>query len=311
MIAILTLALCQFCVEQQVLAGTDQVEVQNSSNQVQIQGSQEKPERVVMARVGEREITVEDFINFVSLNPERVRAARGTIGKSEILKIMIANILLQNAIEKEGLLPVNPTPEDYQKAMQVLGSRHFPEPNNIDEDIIVAYYEANKGKFGIPASYRISQIQFRFPENADEFEKSQTKMRADAALNRLNSGEAFAKLAHELTENIGAKEDYGDLGFLEREQWSPWLEKSLKGLEVGQHTGVLESPIGYEILMITDKNAAITAPFNEVKSRIQDYLKKESQQKLQNEYVKKLSLGTKIEVTLDELKNAYPNGIFP
>jgi parvulin-like peptidyl-prolyl isomerase len=305
------LALCQFCAFHQIYADTAQATMQKNNNQVEVQGSQEKPERVVMARVGGTEITVEDFINFVSLNPERVRAARGTIGKSEILKIMIANLLLQKALEREGLLPENPTPEDFQKAMQKLANKHFPEPQNIDDEVMVAFYEANKGEFGIPESYRISQIQFKVPENADESVKNEIRKRAESALNRLNSGEGFADLANELTENTSAKEDRGDLGFVERGQWSPWLKKALDGLEIGQNTAVVESPVGYEILMITDRRSAITSTYPEVKMRIEDHLKKEAQQKLQNAYVKKLARDIEIEITLDELKDVNPDGMFP
>jgi hypothetical protein len=44
---------------------------------------------------------------------------------------------------------------------------------------------------------------------------------------------------------------------------------------------------------------------------IEDHLKKEAQQKLQNEYVKKLARDIEIEITLDELKDVNPDGMFP
>jgi hypothetical protein len=71
---------------------------------IDVQPTENKPDRVVMARVGDAEITVEDYIGFISLNPERVRASRGTAGKAEVLRIMIENVLLQQVMAKEGLL---------------------------------------------------------------------------------------------------------------------------------------------------------------------------------------------------------------
>ena len=277
----------------------------------EVQQTQDKPDRVVMARVGESEITVEDFIGFISLNPERVREARGKEGKAAILKIMIANVLLQHAMAKEGLLPKTAGTQEYLTAMNKLGDKYFPAPPEPDEDALKSFYESNKDAFGIPASTRISQIQFRFPNGADEIAKAEVKARADAAFARIKAGESFSDVARALTENPGAKDAGGDLGFIEKISWSPWLDSALKDIPVGGYTPVLPSPSGYEILMITDERPAITTPFEEAKDRIRDHLKTEAQNKRRDEYVKQLATQTQITIELDELKDAYPQGIFP
>jgi hypothetical protein len=278
---------------------------------IDVQPTENKPDRVVMARVGDAEITVEDYIGFISLNPERVRASRGTAGKAEVLRIMIENVLLQQVMAKEGLLPAESKPEDYQKAYQSLASKYFPAPEITDEATLLAYYEANRETFGIPASARLSQIQFRFPKDADDAAKQEVKVRADAALRRIEDGASFAEVAREVSENPGAKAQGGDLGFIERITWSAWLIDALDGVGVGKHTGVLPSPVGYEILMVTEERPAIITPFPEVKEAIRRQLQLEAQSKLQREYVRRLSAETKIVIELDELKDAYPNGIFP
>lgn len=278
---------------------------------VEVQQTQDKPARVVMARVGESEITVEDFIGFISLNPERVREARGKEGKAAILKIMIANVLLQHAMAKEGLLPKSAGTQEYLAAMNKLGDKYFPTPADPDEETLKTFYESNKDAFGIPASTRISQIQFRFPKGADDAAKAEVKARADAAFSRIKAGEPFSDVARELTENPGAKDTGGDLGFIEKVAWSPWLKNALKDVPVGGYTEVLPSPIGYEIVMITDERPAIVTPFPEAKDRIRDHLKAEAQNKVRDEYVKRLASQTEIQIELDELKDAYPQGIFP
>lgn len=278
---------------------------------VEVQQTQDKPARVVMARVGESEITVEDFIGFISLNPERVREARGKEGKAAILKIMIANVLLQHAMAKEGLLPKSAGTQEYLAAMNKLGEKYFPAPPDPDEDALKTFYDSNKDAFGIPASTRISQIQFRFPKGADEAAKAEVKARADAALARVKAGEPFPNVARELTENPGAKEAGGDLGFIENISWGPWLQNALKDVPVGGYTEVIPSPIGFEILMVADERPAITTPFAEAKATIRDHLKTEAQNKLREDYVKRLATQTPITIELDELKDAYPHGIFP
>lgn len=269
-----------------------------------------KPERVVMARVGAAEITVEDFIGYISLNPEKVRMAKGVEGKADILRIMIANILLQQAMAKEGLLPKEQQPEAYQSALLLLADKYFPAPNITDEAALLAYYDANRNQFGIPASARLSQISFRYPKGADDVAKQAVKERADQVLSRLDAGETFANLAREVSDNPGSKESGGDLGFIERVTWSNWLKNALSGVEVGKHTGVVPSPIGFEILMITEERPEITAPFAEVKEDIRKKLQLAAQDRLRNDYVKRLAAETEITIELEELKSAFANGIF-
>lgn len=275
------------------------------------QATPDAPERVVMARVGPAEITVEDFMGFIAVNPERVRAATGTEGKAEILRIMIANILLQQALAREDLLPDKPTQEDYQSASRKLASKYFPLPEITDESELLAYYEANREQYGIPASARLSHIQLRFPPDADEATRQAVKERADAVLARLEKGESFADLAREVSENPGAREAGGDLGFIERARWSPWLVSALDSVEVGEHTGVLPTPIAYEIIMITDEREAIISPFDNVKEDIRRHLQLEAQTRLQKEYVRRLATETPVVIELDELKPLFSEGIFP
>lgn len=277
----------------------------------EVQAAPDAPERVVMARVGPAEITVEDFMGFIAVNPERVRAASGTEGKAEILRIMISNILLQQALAQEGLLPDQPTQENYQSAYRKLASKHFPLPAITDESELLAYYEANRDQYGIPASARLSHIQFRFPPDADEAARQAVKERADAALARLEKGESFADLAREVSDSPGAKESGGDLGFIERAAWSQWLISSLDSVEVGEHTGVLPSPTAYEILMVTEEREAIISPFDDVKEDIRQHLQLEAQTRLQEEYVRRLATETPVVIELDELKASFATGVFP
>ncbi len=277
----------------------------------EVQATPDAPERVVMARVGPAEITVEDFMGFIAVNPERVRRATGTEGKAEILRIMIANILLQQVFAREGLLPDAPTQEDYQSAYRNLATKHFPMPEISDESDLLAYYETNREQYGIPASARLSQIQFRFPPDADEAARLAVKERADAVLARLEKGESFADLVREASENPGAREAGGDLGFIERATWSQWLISALDSVEVGEYTGVLPSPIGYEILMITEQREGIISPFENVKEDIRRHLQLEAQSRLQDEYLRHLATEIPVVIELDELKESFSTGVFP
>ena len=273
--------------------------------------SQEMP-RVVMARVGSHEITVEEFMQFLAKNPTRVQEATTVDGKAQLLRDLIETHLLMQAMRAEGLLnaETQPTDEELKKAFMNLGQKHFPPPPAPNVEAQRTYYAANQSDFGIPAVVRLSQIQFRVKESATPEEIANTKQRAEEALKRIESGEPFDKVASELTENTRYRSTGGDVGYLRR-HGNEWLDKALNGLKVGEHTSVLESPVGYDILMLTDEREAITTPFEEARESVIKQMQVEAQKTAKTDYVKELAAQTQIEIVLEELNSASPDGVFP
>jgi parvulin-like peptidyl-prolyl isomerase len=270
----------------------------------------EVPE-VVMARVGERNITVAQFMKYITQDTRLVLKARTVPGKTEILREMILDRLLEEAMAREGLLPKDraPKPQEYMQAYQQLASRHFPKSDATPaEEELYRYYQQHPEFFGVPAMVRISQIQFRIPEKADDKTKAEVRAKAEDALKRLRAGEAFPALAEALTENPQAKVAKGDLGFLQPEK-DAWLNKAVEGLAVGQVSAVLESPVGYEILLLQDKRDAMVAPYANVRDSVLQRIRQEAQAKMREDYAWKLAGQVGVTVELPELKGAIPPGI--
>ncbi len=272
----------------------------------------EEPEPVPMARVGDAVITVDDFMRFLSLNPDRINTVTsGLDGRAEVLRMLIANILLQQAMKREGLVAEGAEQADYFAAYEELAKKYFPAQEITDEAQLLAYYEANRDRYGIAAATRVSEIRLLVPPEADEAARAEVEERGRMILKRLDAGESFADLAREYSDNIKAREEGGDLGFIDRSIWGPWLVAALDGIGVGQYTGMLPSPDGFEILMVTDERKALIPPFAEVKSDVKRDIERDAQDARQLEYVKRLARETPIEIELEELKGAFADGIFP
>lgn len=272
--------------------------------------SAEVPE-VVMARVGDRKITVEQFMGYITQDTRLVLKARALPGKTEILREMILDRLLEEAMFRQGLLPKDhaASSQDYAKAYQQLAKQHFPPPATVPaEEELYRYYQRHPEAFGIPGMVRVSQIQFRLPEKADEAVKAATKAKAENALKRLRAGEPFADLAEALTENPQAKVARGDMGFLQPEK-DPWLKKAVETLKIGQYSDVLESPVGYEILLLQDKRDAMVAPYANVRESILQRIRQEAQAKAREQYAWKLAKEVGVKVEMPELKGAVPESI--
>ncbi len=261
--------------------------------------------RVVMVRVGDEDITVQDFMGHIQGSAKLLTAAATPEGKITALRDMIGVTLLRQAMAKEGLLP----PEVADRAMmskgyRTLAERHFPLPPKPDEAAVRKYYDDHPKFFGIPPMVRISHIQFRVPANAKEEWQPKSLARAKAALVRLEAGEPFNKLAAELSDNEFSAQEDGDAGFLDRSL--PWLQKALDGIKVGQHTGIVESPRGYEIILFTEEREGLIRPYVEVKTDALRRMGVEARERAKQAYIKQLAAKTKIVFELEEMERARP-----
>jgi peptidyl-prolyl cis-trans isomerase C len=250
-------------------------------------------------------------MNYIRQDTRLVVKATKTPGRAEILREMILDRLLEEAMLREGLLPKDraPTTQEYLQAYQQLVNLHFPKANIApSEEELHQYYREHPELFGIPAMARIGQIQFRWPENADEPTKAAVKAKAEDTLKRLHAGESFTELATALTENPQGKVAGGDLGFLQLDK-DAWLQKAVEGLKIGQFSQVLESPVGYEIIRLQDRQDAMIAPYANVRENVLGRLRQQKHAKAREKYAWTLIKEIGATVELPELKSAIPENL--
>lgn len=259
-------------------------------------------EKVVLAKVGERNLTVDDFRQFV-FSSGLGDLARSPAGQVKLLRLMIEEALLDKALELEGLIKDAAEPGTRVKAMGSLQQKYFPLPPMPDETAVRAYYEANREQFGIPEQVRIVQIQFRTDQ--DQPTGLTDRERAEQALKRLESGEDFRKVATELTESPRGRELGSDRGFLPRNV-EPWLRDAVKELTPGQRTGIVQSPAGYEILLVSDWRAPLIADFDAVRAAVAEQMRRAVQQQDREAYVKTVAQKVEVKILQPGMNDANP-----
>jgi parvulin-like peptidyl-prolyl isomerase len=269
-----------------------------------------EPERVVLLVVDGQEVTARNYAEALQRNANITGASSDSPeARKAMFKQIVAGLLLKEDLRKKGLMNDKQSQAEQGEVLKKFAAEHFPMPKEVDESLAYRYYEEHKSDFGIPEMARITQIQFVVPEGAQDTVKAEVKAKAEAALKRLEAGEPFAKLAGELTENPLGKLPQGDLGFLNVES-SPWLKSHVAGLKPGQHTGVVESPSGYEILMVSDVRSALITPYPNAREKVIQRVKVLEQQRLRDVYIGGLAKQAKIEIKEPEVAKLFPKGIF-
>lgn len=132
------------------------------------------------------------------------------------------------------------------------------------------HYQDNIGQYQQPEQVRASHILLK-TEGKDE---AAVKKQAEALLAKAKSGADFAKLASEHTEEDAGKTRGGDLDFFGKGQMVPEFEKAAWATPPGQiHDAVVKSQFGFHVIKVTDKRAASTKTFEEVRPQIEDQIK--------------------------------------
>jgi len=160
------------------------------------------------------------------------------------------------------------------------------------------FYDSNKAEFAEPDQVKASHILFLVKKD-DSPEVAKAKLEAaKKAEARAKKGEDFAKLAKELSEEPGAKESGGNLDFFSKDKMVPEFADAAFAAKVGSISDPVKTQFGYHIIKVTDKKAAHTMTFDEVKKQLIAYLKQDKQRKATQELLKSLRDSAKIENTL-------------
>jgi peptidyl-prolyl cis-trans isomerase C len=162
---------------------------------------------------------------------------------------------------------------------------------------ISGFYEKNPERFQQPEAVRASHILIGVAQDADESTRKTARARAEQVLKQARAGADFAQLARKHSNDSSAERG-GDLGPIPRGQTVPAFEEAAFKLQPGQISDVVETPFGYHIIKVTDRQAARTVPFSEVTGRIEEYLEQERRGEKARAFVEQLKAQGQVEVLI-------------
>jgi peptidyl-prolyl cis-trans isomerase SurA len=100
---------------------------------------------------------------------------------------------------------------------------------------------------------RASHILVSFNNEKGQPDTAYAKTKLDTVLKHLKSGEDFAKVAMQYSDDTGSKQQGGDLNYFERRMMVKEFDEAAFKLNVGQVSDVVKTNFGYHIIKVTDK----------------------------------------------------------
>ena len=159
---------------------------------------------------------------------------------------------------------------------------------------IRAFYDNNPEAFKEPEQVRASHILIKVDPEADASQKAEAKKKIDLVQAKLKKGEDFGALAKEYSEGPSGPKG-GDLGYFTRGQMVKSFEDAAFAMKPGEVSGVIETRFGYHLILVTDKKPETTMSYDDIKAKLEEFLKQRKMQEEINVYVKRLEEKAKIE----------------
>jgi peptidyl-prolyl cis-trans isomerase D len=155
---------------------------------------------------------------------------------------------------------------------------------NVDDAQLKAYYDEQKTKtpelFVQPEQRRVSHILLPVANPKDD---AAVKAKAEGILKRAQSGEDFAQLAKQFSEDPGSAQQGGDLGWSERKAWVPPFADAAFSMKVDEIRGPVKTQFGYHILKLAGIQPAAVKTFEQSKADLETEYRRAQAEKLFND----------------------------
>lgn len=179
-------------------------------------------------------------------------------------------------LAQEGL-----TPEEYRKEIRLqlqrtrLVNREVRSKVVITQDDIKKYYEKNAQKYGGSTQYYLWNLFVKLPPGSASADRAAARELLAQAAAELSGDRAFEDLAR--AHSRGEKGIEGaDLGWFRIDELTPQLRQAVRGMKAGEHSAVVESDFGYQIVYVQRIEVAAGKPLSQVEAEIQDILYRET-----------------------------------
>ena len=167
----------------------------------------------------------------------------------------------------------------------------------VPEAEIEAFYKQNNAQYSTPEQIRASHILFK----TDGKDEAAVKAQAEAVLKRAKSGEDFAALAKQYSEDDSNKDKGGDLDYFGRGTMVAEFDTAAFAMKAGDISDLVKTSFGFHIIKLVDHRLATTKPLAEMRTEIEDQLKWQKAQSEAEKIAKSNEASMKTPADLDRI----------
>ncbi len=161
------------------------------------------------------------------------------------------------------------TPETVNLRYVELSLAELASKVTVDDAQLKSFYEEQKAKnperYVQPEQRRVSHILLQVADPKDD---AAVKAKAESILKRAQSGEDFAKLATEFSQDPGSAQKGGDLGWADRKAYVAPFADAAFSMKQGEIKGPVKTQFGYHILKLEGIQPTTVKTFDQAKDEL-------------------------------------------
>jgi peptidyl-prolyl cis-trans isomerase C len=181
--------------------------------------------------------------------------------KNELARRNISEEILRSRIERNN-------------SIQQYIEKQFVSKATVTDNDMVEYYQSHLDLFKQPLQIRVSHILIQTDPKWEAPRKQEARIKIEQILKNLKKGQDFAATA-KMQSDGPTKANGGDLGYITIGQLDKQFESTVFALDPGQISDIIETDYGFHLFKVTDKKPETVLAYENVKEKIQQFLRNE------------------------------------
>jgi peptidyl-prolyl cis-trans isomerase SurA len=213
----------------------------------------------------------------------------------------------QAALKQEGMTIADlRTALERQRMTFMVRQREVMERLSVTDEETRRYYDTHKSEFSTAPSVTLRELLVAIPGGATG--EADARKKADDIRRRAMAGEAFDKLASELSDSP-SRANAGLIGPISLEDLAKEIHDVVVPMKPGEVSQVFRTAGGFQILKIETMTTRETTPYEKARDQISEKVFATKQQDEFVKYMDKLRSQAIIEWKNSDLKKAYEEGV--
>ncbi len=138
----------------------------------------------------------------------------------------------------------------------------------VDDAAIQKYYDEHKDEFRRGEQARARHILIKVAPDATAEQQAEAKLKAEGIAKIARSGADFAELARKYSQDVGSRDQGGDLGWFGRGRMVKEFEDAVFGHKPGDIVGPVHSQFGWHIIKVEGFRPPEVRPLDEVREQV-------------------------------------------
>ena len=157
---------------------------------------------------------------------------------------------------------------------------------HVSDADVQSYYERHMQSANLQV--RASHIFLSIPEGADAANAQEKERQAQLLLKRAQSGEDFARLAREYSEDPATRAEGGDLGWFGKDILPKPIEELVFSMKVDEIRGPVRADRGFHVIKLLGRRAQDAKPLSEVRDQIRGQLRQREMERQTKNFLPEL-----------------------